>query len=137
LGGPAGVALDSSGNLYVADQLNNRVLFYPSGSTTATRVYGQLGSFNTNFANDGGISANSLYQPWSRPGRQRQSLRVRPNNNRELFYLAGSTTATRVYGQGGSFNSDTANNGGISANSLSSPTGRPGRQRQSLRGRLR
>jgi hypothetical protein len=47
----------------VADQYNNRVLFYPSGSTTATRVYGQGGSFTTNTANNGGISANSLAFP--------------------------------------------------------------------------
>ena len=45
-----GVAVDSSGNLYVADYANNRVLFYPSGSTTATRVYGQGGSFTTSTA---------------------------------------------------------------------------------------
>jgi hypothetical protein len=64
---PTGSALDSSGNLYVADETNNRVLFYPSGSTTATRVYGQLGSFTTNTANNGGISANSLYDPQESP----------------------------------------------------------------------
>ena len=45
---PYDLALDRSGNLYVADSYNNRVLFYPAGSTTATRVYGQLGSFTTN-----------------------------------------------------------------------------------------
>ncbi|HNC58951.1 MAG TPA: hypothetical protein PLP33_26230, partial [Leptospiraceae bacterium] len=44
---PNGIALDSSGNLYVADSSNNRVLYYPSNSTTATRVYGQGGSFTT------------------------------------------------------------------------------------------
>jgi sugar lactone lactonase YvrE len=74
---PYGVALDSSGNLYVADSYNNRVLFYPSGSTTATRVYGQLGSFTTNTQNNGGISANSLFAAGSHPGQQRQSLRDR------------------------------------------------------------
>ena len=49
--------------------INSRVLFYPSGSTTATRVYGQGGSFTTGTANKGGISANSLYirkeSPWT------------------------------------------------------------------------
>ena len=55
--------MDSGGNLYVTDYLNNRVLFYPFGSTTATRVYGQGGSFTSNAANNGGVSANSLTQP--------------------------------------------------------------------------
>jgi hypothetical protein len=41
------------------------VLFYASGSTTATRVYGQLGSFTTNEPNKGGLTANSLYWPCS------------------------------------------------------------------------
>ena len=57
---PAGAAVDSSGNLYVGDTGNNRVLFYPAGTTTATRVYGQLGSFTTGGNNQGGLSANSL-----------------------------------------------------------------------------
>jgi sugar lactone lactonase YvrE len=56
----ADLVFDSSGNLYVSDALNARVLFYPAGSTTATRVYGQNGSFTTNTANSGGVSANSL-----------------------------------------------------------------------------
>ena len=40
LSGPLGVFADASG-VYVADSGNNRVLFYPETSTTATRVYGQ------------------------------------------------------------------------------------------------
>ncbi len=46
----AGLAIDSNGNLYVADSANNRVLYYPAGSTTATRVYGQGGNFSSNAA---------------------------------------------------------------------------------------
>src|SRR5271168_4156556 len=57
--GPNGIALDSGGNLYVADSYNSRVLFYPAGSTTATRVYGQGGSFTTGGSNEGGVSAKS------------------------------------------------------------------------------
>ena len=47
---PAGLALDSSGNLWVADPGNNRVLRFPNNNgvqTTADRVLGQFG-FNTN-----------------------------------------------------------------------------------------
>jgi Concanavalin A-like lectin/glucanases superfamily/NHL repeat len=119
---PVGLALDSSGNLYVADSANNRVLYYPAGSTTATRVYGQGGSFTTGTANLGGITADSLSQP------QFISLDASGNlyvadyaNNRMLYYPAGSTTATRVYGQAGSFTTATINNGGVSTTSLYQP----------------
>ena len=123
LADPYGVALDGSGDLYVADSVNNRVLFYPSGSTTATRVYGQLGSFTTNSANNGGISANSLDSPFGVTVDGIGNLYIADSlNNRVLFYLSNDgTTAMRVYGQLGSFSTNTANNGGISANSLESP----------------
>ncbi len=120
---PTGVALDSAGNLYMAQYNNHRVLFYPAGSTTATKVYGQGGSFTSATANNGGISANSLFGPNDVAVDSNDNLYVADSNNRVLFYPAGSTTATKVYGQGGSFTTATANNGGISANSLSLPTG--------------
>ncbi len=124
LNNPYGLAVDSSGNLYVADLLNSRVLFYPAGSTTATRVYGQSGSFTDSAANNGGISANSLNQPYGVALDSSGNLYIADSsNNRVLFYPAGSTTATRVYGQGGSFTTSTANNGGVSANGLNNPLG--------------
>ena len=43
-------------HIYVADMWNNRVLYYPAGQTSATRVYGQP-DFYTNTNNYGGISA--------------------------------------------------------------------------------
>ena len=120
---PTGVVVDSSGNVYISDYYNNRVLFYPSGSTTATRVYGQGGSFTTNTPNKGGVSANSLYNPEGLMLDSSGNLYIADyNNSRVLFYPAGSTTATRVYGQLGSFTTNLANNGGVSATSLNDPT---------------
>jgi sugar lactone lactonase YvrE len=119
----AGIALDSNDNLYAADYTNQRVLFYPAGSTTATRVYGQLGSFTTSTPNKGGITADSLLFPNDVAVDSGDNLYVTDSNNRVLFYLGASTTATRVYGQLGSFTTNAANNGGVSANSLSLPLG--------------
>ena len=123
LGLPSEVALYGSGNLYVADSYNSRVLFYPAGSTAATQVYGQSGSFTTDTINNGGVSPNSLDRPNGVALDSSGNLYVADtDNSRVLFYPAGSTTATQVYGQGGSFTTNTANNGGVSANSLSAPS---------------
>ena len=66
---PDGIAVDSNGNVYVAELNNNRVLEYdnPLGSCgtcdmIADRVFGQGGSFTSNACNLGGISASSLCQ---------------------------------------------------------------------------
>ena len=120
-----GLALKGSGKLYVADTQNNRVLRYPAGSTTAEAVYGQGGDFTTNTANKGGVvSADTLNTPSGLALDSSGNLYGSDTaSNRVLYYPAGSTTATAVYGQGGSLSSNTNNNGGISANSLWSPFG--------------
>ena len=95
---PYGVALDGSGNLYVADTFNNRVLFYPAGSTSPTRVYGQT-SFATNSS---GVSASELYYPQGIAVDSSGNLWVADSyNNRVLMYAPGNTTAALVLGQTG------------------------------------
>src|SRR5690349_5972737 len=90
-----------------------------SPETTARVVYGQLGSFTTAVANNGGISADSLSNPGGFALDADGDVYVTDNgNHRVLVYPTGSTTATRVYGQGGSFTSGLVNNGGRSADSL-------------------
>jgi len=124
LNGPWGVAVAKNGGLYVADRMNNRVLYYPAGSTKATRVYGQRGSFTSNKPNNGGVSATSLYQPLELTLNASNTLCVSDFvNQRVLCYRQGSTRATQVYGQGNSFTSNTANLGGVTANSLWGPDG--------------
>ena len=53
---PAGLAVDTANNLYVADANNNRVLKFttPLTNTIANFVFGQLGPFVVNFCNEGG-----------------------------------------------------------------------------------
>lgn len=122
---PLAVAISSHGGIYVSDEHNSRILYYPSGATAATAVYGQDGSFTTGTANDGGgPSSSSIYDPWGIALDSNGDLYVAdPGNNRVLYFPAGSTTATRVYGQAASFTARTSNNGGVSATSLHNPTG--------------
>ena len=124
LAGPYGAALDSSGNLYIADGGNNRVLSYLPGSTTAIQVYGQPDFTSTG---TGAVGANTLSGALATVAGTALDgsggfYLADTGNNRVLHYPAGSTTADRVYGQP-TFTASVANNGGISATSLNGPTG--------------
>jgi sugar lactone lactonase YvrE len=133
---PDSVALDKFGNLYIADSGDNRVLEFDapidSGTIGADEVFGQLGSFTTKTANNGGISKDSLNGPTGVALDQFNNLYVADTgNNRVLEYntpfsttgIAGSgdTSADQVWGQLGSFSTGTANSGGTSASSLDNP----------------
>jgi prepilin-type N-terminal cleavage/methylation domain-containing protein len=129
LSGPLGIAVDSSGGLYVADTTNNRVLYYPAGQTTATRVYGQP-NFSSGTANNGGLSGTTLNQPSGVAVDSSGGLYVADtSNNRVLYYppscaaVTYACSATRVYGQGGSFTTNAANTSATTANTLFAPLG--------------
>jgi sugar lactone lactonase YvrE len=102
---PIGIAVDSSGDLYVADTGNNRVLFYPFPISTAdmaaTIVFGQPDLF-TNTENTGGLSAMSLHAPVDATVDNSGNLYVADTgNNRVLVYTQPMTdsTADFVIGQ--------------------------------------
>ncbi|BDA78232.1 hypothetical protein LPTSP3_g11620 [Leptospira kobayashii] len=113
------VAVDGTG-VYITDIYGNRVLYFPDTSTTATRIYGQNGNFTTTTS---GTTASTLTNPEGIAFDTTGVYIADSLNHRVLFFPGNSTTATRVYGQGGSFTSNTVNNGGVSANSLSNPRG--------------
>ncbi len=135
--GTGPLAVDSSGNLYVADDGNNRVLEYnapfagcgsfPCVGGPANLVFGQGGSFTSNFANNGGVSANSLGGPGGIALDADGNLYVVDGENSRVLEfnipLTNGTTAAMVFGQGGSFTSRSCNNGGLSASSLCDPVG--------------
>ena len=132
---PQGVAVDSDNDVWVADTGNNRVLEYAGPVTAnsffANLVFGQLGSFTTKSANNGGISKNSLNQPTGVAVDGHGNLYVADaSNNRVLEFNtpltttaisgSGDTTADEVWGQAGSFT--TSSCATESATSLCLPT---------------
>ncbi len=65
---PGGVALDASGDLFVADSGNDRVIEIDSpleGTQNATRVFGQAGDFTASGCNRGAMApdASTLCAP--------------------------------------------------------------------------
>jgi sugar lactone lactonase YvrE len=129
---PAGVAVDGAGNLYVADEYNNRVLEYPNPFAACSGVFpcvggpasvvlGQGGSFTSKSCDydkgDGNIfsgsSAIDLCYPAGVAVDGAGNLYVADaSNSRVLEYnapLSTGATAARVFGQGGSFTSNACN----------------------------
>jgi sugar lactone lactonase YvrE len=129
--GPAAVAVDGDGHLYVADSGNHRVLEYNSpfaANPAASRVYGQNGSFTTNVCDQGGVSANSLCMPSGVAVDRAGHLYVADTlNSRVLEYDSPlkTATATRAFGQeDGSLTSNSCNASGVpDAKSMCKPVG--------------
>jgi hypothetical protein len=127
---PAGLAVDTHSNLYVADSSNNRVLEYASGSTAAAKEFGQ-GNAGTdlthNTPNNGGLGASSLDDPYGVATDSSNNVYIADySNNRVLEYNETANpptnfTANKVFGQAGSFTTNGSNQGGLSSNSLYRP----------------
>jgi sugar lactone lactonase YvrE len=93
---PMGIAVDGGGGLYVADTANDRVLYFPKPSTTATMVYGQP-DMASNAKHSG---ATGLDEPTGVAVDSSDGVYVADTgNSRVLYYPIGTTTATVVYGQ--------------------------------------
>ena len=130
LNNPMGVAVDSRGDLYVADTSNSRVLEFDNPfriDVTADRVFGQLGSFTTRSCNLG--ASRPTAETLCNPGRLAFDPAGRlyiadTGNDRVLQYGSPmtSTTASRVFGQNDSFVSSGCGTA-TSANTLCGPTG--------------
>ena len=134
---PEDVAVDSGGNLYIADTGNNRVVEYNGPVTSspigANRVFGQLGNFFSGGANVGGsVSKDGLKDPTGLATDKFNNLYVVDAGNARVLEFntpltttliagSGDTTADEVWGQGGSFTTGSCNNVGVSATSLCGP----------------
>ncbi len=127
---PEGIALDSKGNLWIADQYGNRVLEFDDPlrfDAVADRVRGQpnFSSRDTNYT--GSIDEAGLSGPFSVAVDANDNVYVSDSvNNRVLLYRSpiatGDRLADRVFGQP-DFNSDIPNNGGLSTQTMYTPLG--------------
>ena len=113
--GPKAVAADASGNIYIADSINNRVLEFneinPPSNVTANVVFGQAGSTTTNGCNQGGsVNANTLCGPAQMTFDAAGNLYLADTSNARTLEFntpltasatpgSGDTTADRVFGQ--------------------------------------
>src|SRR5262249_40511565 len=116
---PSGVALDGSGNLYVADTTNNRVLEYNSPLTsgeTANIVLGQKSLTSAQCNVGGAVAAKTLCGPTAVATDSGGNVYVADTrNNRVLEYntpLITNEAAHLVFGQFGSFTTGGCNQGG-------------------------
>ena len=119
LWGPQGLWADSQ-RLLVADFGTNRTLRFTGTSTTAFFAFGQANLSSTN-----PIQAPFLqFNPSGVAVYGSTVFIVDSANHRILSHsLPSSSAATEVWGQGGRFNSYSANYGGVSQNSLNYPKG--------------
>ena len=116
---PIGVAFDVAHRVYVGDTQNNRVLVYEdpfaalvsidkASDFQADVVFGQSGSFVTNTANEGGLSADSLDSPQGIAIDANGNLFIADvNNNRALIFFS-PIPMTMVSGTPGNFGDATA-----------------------------
>lgn len=125
---PQGIGFSPSGELYIADTTNNRVVAYAKNDpSTAVRVIGQNGSYVTSgnaaaidqFSNPGNITFDSLGNYY---------IAV-ISHHRVLYYPAGTSAPTKVYGQQsgnfscgvGNYTSPACTGGATNQNGLSFP----------------
>src|SRR5271157_3160449 len=92
---PSGVAVDSAGNLYIADTLNDRIRKVSGGTITTVAGSGIWG-----FSGDGGPATSaSLYGPWGVAADSAGNLYIADWQNNRIRKVTGGTITT-VAGNG-------------------------------------
>jgi sugar lactone lactonase YvrE len=126
---PIDVAVDTFDGVWVADSYNSRVLQYDEplvNGRFADRILGQP-NFSSAVANYSGVNAYGLALPYGVSVDANGNVYVADTyNHRVLLYTSPVATsdrvADRVFGQP-DFNSNTPNNGGLSASTMYYPSG--------------
>src|SRR6267143_711547 len=117
---PSGVALDASGNLYIADQYNHRIRKVAAATGIITTV---AGNGSPTFAGDGGAATSaSLWSPTGVALDASGNLYIADYNNHRIRKVAAATgIITTVAGNGGA--SFAGDGGAATSASLNYPFG--------------
>ncbi|HEY6343299.1 MAG TPA: protease pro-enzyme activation domain-containing protein [Bryobacteraceae bacterium] len=119
IGTPYGLAVDSSGNLYISDG-SNSVVRKVAASGTITTVAGQSGSFG--YSGDGGLATSAkLYGPYGLAVDASGNLYIADRFNYRARMVSTSGVITTVAGNG---NCCYGGDGGVATNAeLDAPSG--------------
>ncbi len=116
LGNPAGVTVDASGNVYIADYSNNRVRKVASGIITTL-----AGTGVTGFSGDSGPAVNAQFNgPRALAFDSSGNLYVADANNARIRMISPSGTITTVAGNGCCYGGD---GGAATSAQLNYPSG--------------
>ena len=98
LSGPIGIAVDSAGNLYIADQYNNRIRMVNLNGTIVTVA----GNGTSGFSGDGGAATGAkLNYPATIALDSSGSLYIADTNNSRVRKVSASGVISTVAGNGG------------------------------------
>jgi trimeric autotransporter adhesin len=99
LKGPTGVLVDSAGNVYIADQANNRVRKVDAGTGVITTI---AGTGTTGFSGDGGVATNAaMFSPTDLIFNSAGDLYISDDGNHRIRKVAAGTgVITTVAGNG-------------------------------------
>ena len=117
LNNPTGIAVDSSGNLYIADQRNERIRKVTGGTITTVAGNGSAG-----FSGDGGLAPNAqLYYPEGIAVDGSGNLYIADSDNQRIRKVNAAGTISTIAGNGNvGFN---CNNGTATSLALNHPSG--------------
>jgi uncharacterized protein (TIGR03437 family) len=125
LGDPQGLAVDSSGNLFIADTLNNRVRKVSSGVITTVAGSGAVGPFalGGGYSGDGGPATSGLLnQPTAVAADALGNLFIADTQNHVIRKVSPTGIITTFAGNGESFG-ENGDGGPATSAVLGFPTG--------------
>ncbi len=115
---PFGVAVDSSGNLYIADYTNQRIRKVSVGGTITTVAGNGAGGFS---GDNGPATSASLHSPYGVGVDSSGNLYIADLNNSRIRKVSAGGTITTVAGNG--FSGSSGDNGPATSASLYNPFG--------------